>query len=158
MARRSTVRASDADREHVADRLREAAVEGRLLAEELEERLARALRAKTYGDLDPLVADLPHPPAAGRRRRPSAMVRAGMAIGMLVVAAVVLLVALFVLFALMTMWGVWLVLGWWFFGRHGRSWGPKRLPWAHYQRYGPRGIEAARRAYGAYRTYGSRRI
>ena len=59
MARRSSLRASDADRERVAERLREAATEGRLLAHELEERLARALRAVTYGDLDAVVEDLP---------------------------------------------------------------------------------------------------
>jgi hypothetical protein len=59
MNRRASLRASDADRERVAERLRTAAAEGRLTHLEFEERLARALRASTYGDLDPLVADLP---------------------------------------------------------------------------------------------------
>ena len=61
--RYATLRASDADRDAVADRLRRAAIEGRLDADELDERLDTALRAKTYGELDRLVADLPGIPA-----------------------------------------------------------------------------------------------
>jgi hypothetical protein len=55
-------RASDADRELVAERLREAAGEGRLTLDELEERLGQVYRALTYGELDALVADLPAGP------------------------------------------------------------------------------------------------
>ncbi len=68
MARRSSILASDADRERVADRLRQAATEGRILAHELEERVAQALRARTYGELDLLVADLPRSGAPERQR------------------------------------------------------------------------------------------
>ena len=53
------LRVSDADRQRVADLLREAAAEGRLELEELEERLERAYAAKVAADLVPLVADLP---------------------------------------------------------------------------------------------------
>jgi Domain of unknown function (DUF1707) len=53
------LRASDAEREAVAERLRRAAGEGRLDPEELEERLGRAYAARTRRDLDALVADLP---------------------------------------------------------------------------------------------------
>ncbi|MGD9483378.1 DUF1707 domain-containing protein [Streptomyces sp. TRM70308] len=60
-----TLRASHADREAVADRLREAAGDGRLDLEELEERLERAFSAKTYGELAPLTADLPGAPPPG---------------------------------------------------------------------------------------------
>ncbi|UCM89945.1 DUF1707 domain-containing protein [Streptomyces marincola] len=56
---RAEMRASHEDREAVAERLREAAGEGRLDIDELEERLERALTAKTYGELEPLLADLP---------------------------------------------------------------------------------------------------
>jgi hypothetical protein len=56
------MRASDADRERVAELLREAYVEGRLSPVEHEERLAGVYRATTYGELAPLVADLPVPP------------------------------------------------------------------------------------------------
>ena len=68
MTRQATLRASDADREQVAERLRHAAAEGRLLAEELEERLGTALSARTYGELDALVADLPSTSVSYRRR------------------------------------------------------------------------------------------
>ena len=43
-------RASDAEREAVAERLRRAAAEGRLDADELEERVGRAYGAQTVGD------------------------------------------------------------------------------------------------------------
>jgi Domain of unknown function (DUF1707) len=52
-------RAGDSDREAVAERLRVAAGEGRIDLAELDERLGRAYGAKTYRELDVLVADLP---------------------------------------------------------------------------------------------------
>ena len=61
------MRASDTDRDEIVERLRHAAAEGRLAAEELDERVRRALVAVTYGDLSALVADLPAPGAAPRR-------------------------------------------------------------------------------------------
>jgi hypothetical protein len=89
MARRSSILASDADREGVAERLRQAAAEGRILAHELEERVARALRARTYGELDLLVADLPGSPAPTRSRSRTLSLA-----GAHPVAAVILLVTL----------------------------------------------------------------
>lgn len=59
MARLPSLRASDADREQLAERLRHAAVEGRLSTEELEDRLGTLYSSRTYGELDSLVADLP---------------------------------------------------------------------------------------------------
>lgn len=53
------IRASDADRDRVAEALREAFAEGRLDAEEHGDRVDRAYRAKTLGELTPLLADLP---------------------------------------------------------------------------------------------------
>jgi Domain of unknown function (DUF1707) len=55
-------RAGDADRDAVAAMLRVAAGEGRIDLSELEERLGLVNAAKTYGELDLLVADLPQPP------------------------------------------------------------------------------------------------
>jgi hypothetical protein len=52
-------RAGDAEREQVAEKLRVAAGDGRVDLAELEERLDRAYRAKTYSELDALLADLP---------------------------------------------------------------------------------------------------
>lgn len=69
------LRISDADRHRVAELLREAAGEGRLDLEELEERLGATYAAKTYGDLVPLTVDLPHvgaTPAPGLARGPDA--------------------------------------------------------------------------------------
>ena len=54
------LRISDADRHRVTELLREAAGEGRLDLEELDERLEATYAAKTYGDLVPLTLDLPH--------------------------------------------------------------------------------------------------
>ena len=53
MAPHDHLRASDRDRDAVAERLREAATEGRLTTDELDERLARSFSAMTYGELGP---------------------------------------------------------------------------------------------------------
>lgn len=53
------LRASDADRERIADRLRKASGEGRIDLAEFQERLESCYQAKTLGQLRELVADLP---------------------------------------------------------------------------------------------------
>lgn len=53
------LRASDSDRNKVAEALHEAAGEGRLTLDELQERLDATYAAKTYADLEPVLADLP---------------------------------------------------------------------------------------------------
>jgi hypothetical protein len=53
------MRAGDGDRQRVVDRLRLALDEGRLDLGEYDERVQRAYAAKTYGDLDGLLDDLP---------------------------------------------------------------------------------------------------
>ena len=55
------LRVSDAEREQTTDRLRAAAGEGRLEADELDERLTRAFGALTQSELAVLTADLPAP-------------------------------------------------------------------------------------------------
>ncbi|OIJ85449.1 DUF1707 SHOCT-like domain-containing protein [Streptomyces colonosanans] len=67
------LRCSDADRDRIADILREALAEGRLTAEEHAERVDGVLSAKTVGELERFVRDLP---AAHSRRTPSAPVPA----------------------------------------------------------------------------------
>jgi hypothetical protein len=57
--RRRDMRASDADRDEAVEHLRRAAHEGRLRVEELDDRVGRALSARTYGQLDAIVSDLP---------------------------------------------------------------------------------------------------
>jgi uncharacterized protein DUF1707 len=60
-------RASDADREATSERLRRHHAEGRLDAEEFQERVDRCYQAKSLGELDQLVTDLPpEPTSAGR--------------------------------------------------------------------------------------------
>src|SRR5919198_2735581 len=51
--------ASNTDRERVAKILHDAMAEGRLTVSELEERLDKVYAAKTFGDLEPMVRDLP---------------------------------------------------------------------------------------------------
>lgn len=66
-----SMRAGDADRDRVAELLREAAGEGRLTLAELDERLDRVYAARTYAELEPITSDLPQAggtvpvPAAG---------------------------------------------------------------------------------------------
>ena len=63
----SQLRISDEDRHRVAELLRDAAGEGRIDLEELDERLEATYAAKTYGDLVPITIDLP----ANPQQRPS---------------------------------------------------------------------------------------
>lgn len=64
------MRASDADRKDVADRLQAALDEGRLGLTDYDERLRDAYAAKTYAELDLVTADLPAIPA---ERLPAAL-------------------------------------------------------------------------------------
>jgi hypothetical protein len=59
---RGELRASHTDRDAVVELLRVAAGDGRLTAEELDERLEVALTARTYSELAALTADLPDAP------------------------------------------------------------------------------------------------
>jgi hypothetical protein len=130
MTRRAVLRASDADREQVADRLRHAAAEGRLLPDEFEERMGGALSARTYGELDQIVADLPVPTPVRQHPRVSGWRPPR------IVALVALALVLGVVFSSLSgavghghpdhqaLWGgapviwlVWIVFGWRYFTR-----------------------------------------
>jgi Domain of unknown function (DUF1707) len=84
------LRASDAERERTATLLRDHAAAGRLTPEELGERLDGAYAARTVGELDALVHDLPavgphaRPPQRRALDRPGARERALHAIGFVV--------------------------------------------------------------------------
>jgi len=67
--RNRMLRVSDAERDAAAETLRREHVNGRLDVTEFQERLDRCFAAKTYADLDALVADLPGN-APVRTRRP----------------------------------------------------------------------------------------
>jgi hypothetical protein len=98
VVKQGALRASDADREQIVDRLRKASAEGRLAAHELEHRVTTALKARTYSELDATVADLPAD-RKGRRggsqwavstvRAHPALLLVAIPIAMVVVAAVV---------------------------------------------------------------------
>lgn len=59
MAPNPDIRASDADRDRVAESLREHCAEGRITMDEMHERLEAAYAAKTLGDLQEVTSDLP---------------------------------------------------------------------------------------------------
>jgi hypothetical protein len=55
------LRVADADRDRAAELLRQAAAEGRITFDELDERVSLAYAAKTFADLEALTSDLPGP-------------------------------------------------------------------------------------------------
>ena len=62
------LRAADADRDRLAERLRKAHAEGRLDIGEFQQRLERCYDAKTLGELSELVRDLPRQDERSRPR------------------------------------------------------------------------------------------
>lgn len=140
VSKRGTLRASDADREHVIDRLHRASTEGRIAADELEQRVSAALKARTYDDLDATVSDLPRP--AGRRssREPArrtagawtlATVRANPLL--LVFAIPVIAVTLAMLLAVTIVWTLMMVV---VLAVGGRRRGVPAAPWIYARRHG----------------------
>ena len=69
------LRASHEDRDRVVEELRMAAGDGRLTAEELDQRLEVALTARTYGELTALTKDLPAGPGLATTAEPKDLVR-----------------------------------------------------------------------------------
>jgi Flp pilus assembly protein TadB len=119
MATRKGLRASDADREHIAERLRNAAAEGRLLAEELEDRLGKTFKARTYGELDAVVSDLPANRVA--QRPPMPFARPALVLAIALAAVAIVAFAVLVITGLLAVWALWAFIAWWMFGgRHPR--------------------------------------
>ncbi len=113
MARRSTLRASDADREQVAERLRNATGEGRLLADELEERLGAVFAARTYGELDAVVADLPRrdvPERRGAPRRTLSTVRSLPPVALVLLVPLMIVVAAVAVAVAATIFALWVAI------------------------------------------------
>jgi hypothetical protein len=151
MVKHGSLRASDADRDQIVDRLRKASAEGRLAAHELEARVTTALRARTYAELESTVSDLP---AAGRTTSPSA---AGWAVStvrahpaLLLLAVPVAAVVAATLIALTTIWALVMVAmfalghrgpiyrGPWSYANR-RGFGPPAGRYGPTGRYGPNG-------------------
>ncbi len=121
MAKPAGLRASDADRERVAEVLRKAAAEGRLATDELEHRLEAAFAARTYGELDGLVADLPGPPLATAHRTAGlGVARAALAIAVVPVVLALVIAVMFAVTGVLALWMFWIAAGWWFFGHRRR--------------------------------------
>lgn len=119
------LRAADADREATGERLRHHHAEGRLDTEELQERIDRCYQAKTVGELERLLTDLPPESTSEGRfrlRRPHMIPFVPIVIAIVAISAVThghhghvgfwLLIPLFFLFR----FGLW---------RHG-PWGMRR--------------------------------
>jgi hypothetical protein len=147
VSKSGSFRASDAERDGVVERLRKAATEGRIAAEELEQRVSTALKARTYDELYATVSDLP---GTSRSRPTPARRSTGWALTvvrenpfLLVFVIPVLAVTAAMLLAATIVWSVLvlvvLMLGgrprmargpWRYYGRHG--WGPpRRGPGSH---------------------------
>lgn len=97
-------RASDAERDQVVEELRAHAADGRLSVDELDERIAAALGARSRADLARLLDDLP------RRRRDRTDERREHVRTYLAVVA--LLVAIWALTGAGYFWPVWPMVGW----------------------------------------------
>jgi Flp pilus assembly protein TadB len=143
MNRRGSLRASDADRDEIVSRLHRAATEGRIASDELEQRVATALKARTYGELEATVADLPAP--RQRSRAPARRSPLGWALStiraypvLLVFALPVVTATMAIMLAVTILWAVVtllvVVLGGrgraarapWMYPRHRRPYGPPR--------------------------------
>ena len=106
----SGIRASDAEREHHVELLREHAAQGRLTIDELSERLDRAYAAVTREQLAVLVADLPRraaPPRTRTRSRPRVPPQ-----WVPFLAVNLLLIAIWAVTGAGYFWPVWPLLGW----------------------------------------------
>jgi len=106
-------RASDADREAVVERLSAHGAAGRMDADELGQRTAAALRARTVAELEALEADLPAAPPV---RRPARLARGAWLPPLGRFRAYLPVMALLVVIWAVTgagyFWPIWPALGW----------------------------------------------
>jgi hypothetical protein len=123
------LRAADTDREAIAERLRRSHAEGRLDVQEFQERLDQCYKAKTIGELEQLVGDLP---PAERPPEPRARLQALPLIPLVPIAIALLLISaaaghhhhfgLWILIPLFFLARFWRWRRWWWGGprrRHG---------------------------------------
>src|SRR3954447_7157080 len=125
------LRASDADREGVAAALRRHHVDGPLDTDELQERLGACYAARTLGELERLLADLPGAGRPAAQRRGGAASGAWPAPAVLAVVAVVLVLATLGALAHgrpgpLPFLGIFLLLRFaWWSPRRRAAWGPR---------------------------------
>jgi len=109
------LRASDADRERVAQTLREHYSAGRLSDDDLSERVETAYAARTTADLAALTADLPSPAPARRppqRRRRGALETTVRVHASVYLVVNVMLIAIWAAAGGGYFWPIWSILGW----------------------------------------------
>ena len=131
----------------MAERLRQAAAEGRLLAEELEQRLGETFKSRTYGELDAVVADLPSERISRRSERSAIpFARPALVVAMAVAAVAAIAVAILIITGLLAMWGLWALVAWWMFGGRCARRRHRALRQGQWQVHGV-GQQAERRAW-----------
>jgi hypothetical protein len=99
-----SLRVSDAERDEVATLLRDAAAEGRLTPDELDERVEKALSARTGADLDALLTDLPRKRALPAPPRGEGVRSFSLVLGVAALVAAVVLAA-----GVGHIWAVWIL-------------------------------------------------
>jgi hypothetical protein len=116
---RPELRAADADRQRVVAVLQQHYVDGRLSSDELGERVSRARAARTYGDLDTLLRDLPptaapsEPPAEAAEPRPAEQSKGFRTHAITYGLVMAMLVAIWLLTSPGGyFWPIWPMLGW----------------------------------------------
>ncbi len=124
------LRASDAERDATADRLRQHHTDGRLDPEEFQERLDKCFAAKTVGELAELTRDLPgEATRRGAGARPSFSLLGGLRM-IPIVPIIMAIIAIHLIVGAVT--GLWILIPlfflarFMFFRRGFRRWGGRR--------------------------------
>jgi DUF1707 SHOCT-like domain len=115
MMRDPNLRASDADREAVADRLRQHHTDGRLDQDEFQERLDKCFAAKTVGELNELTRDLPGDLARSARRGRTGFGLLGSLRMIPIVPIILAIVAIHLIFGVVG--GLWILIPLFFLAR-----------------------------------------
>jgi len=115
MIRNPNLRASDADREATADRLRQHHTDGRIDQDEFQERLDRCFAAKTVGELAELTRDLPDDPARHRARGRAGFGLLGSLRMIPIVPIILAIVAIHLIFGVVG--GLWILIPLFFLAR-----------------------------------------
>jgi Domain of unknown function (DUF1707) len=130
MMRNPNLRASDADRDATADRLRQHHTDGRLDQDEFQERLDRCFAATTVGELGELTRDLPTDTPRHRARARTGFGLLGCLRAIPIVPIILAIIALHLIFGVVG--GLWILIPlfflarFMFFRRGFRGWSGRR--------------------------------
>jgi hypothetical protein len=115
MMRNPNLRASDADRDAAADRLRQHHTDGRLDQDEFQDRLDRCFAAKTVGELAELTRDLPADTARHRAHGRAGLGLFGWLRMLPIVPIILAIVAIHLIFGVVG--GLWILIPLFFLAR-----------------------------------------